>query len=61
MYSFTSFAAALGPWIFGLVGDRYGIDIAMLAMAVVSLFAVPPLMFLPAFRARKMGRFSGEI
>ena len=50
MYSFTSFAAALGPWVFGLVGDRYGIDVAMLAMAVVSLLAVPPLVFLPSFR-----------
>jgi len=49
MYSFTSFAAALGPWIFGHVGDRYGINVAMLAMAFVSLLAVPPLLFLPAF------------
>lgn len=49
MYASTSFAAALGPWLFGLVGDRYGIDVAMLAMAIVSLMAVPPLLFLPAF------------
>ena len=49
MYSFTSFAAALGPWLFGQIGDHYGINIAMLAMAVVALLAVPPLAFLPAF------------
>ena len=53
MYASTSFAAALGPWIFGLVGDRYGIDIAILAMAVVALLAVPPLAFLPAFGERE--------
>ncbi len=49
MYSSTSFAAALGPWLFGLVGDWYGINNAMLAMAAVALLAVPPLAFLPAF------------
>ncbi len=49
MYSFTSFSAALGPWMFGQIGDHYGIDTAMLAMAVVALLAVPPLAFLPAF------------
>lgn len=47
MYSFTSFAAALGPWLFGLVGDRYGLDVAMLAMAIVALLAVLPIAFLP--------------
>ena len=53
MYSSTSFAAALGPWIFGIVGDRYGIDVALWAMAVVALLAVPPLAFLPAFGGRE--------
>ncbi|MGI9490437.1 MAG: MFS transporter [Geminicoccaceae bacterium] len=53
MYSSTSFAAALGPWIFGLVGDQYGINVAILAMAVVALLAVPPLTFLPAFAERE--------
>ncbi len=51
MYSSTSFAAALGPWFFGLVADQYGINHAMLAMAFVALLAVPPLVFLPAFEA----------
>ncbi len=50
MYSFTSFAAALGPWLFGQIGDHHGINNAMLAMAVVALLAVPPLAFLPAFK-----------
>lgn len=52
MYASTSFAAALGPWVFGLVGDQHGINVAMLAMAIVALLAVPPLLFLPAFRGR---------
>ncbi len=53
MYSSTSFAAAFGPWFFGLVGDQYGIDVAISAMAIVALLAVPPLAFLPAFQGRE--------
>ncbi|MGI9419988.1 MAG: MFS transporter [Geminicoccaceae bacterium] len=53
MYSSTSFAAAFGPWMFGLIGDRFGISVAMLAMAVVAVLAVPPLAFLPAFKEVK--------
>jgi MFS family permease len=53
MYSSTSFAAALGPWLFGLVGDRFGISGAMLAMALVAVLAVPPLAFLPVFKVTK--------
>ncbi|MGH1479813.1 MAG: MFS transporter [Geminicoccales bacterium] len=56
MYSSTSFAAALGPWLFGLIGDQYGINVAVQAMAVVALLAVPPIAFLPAFR--EVGRRS---
>ncbi|MEZ5931180.1 MAG: MFS transporter [Alphaproteobacteria bacterium] len=48
MYSLTSFAAAIGPWLFGLVGDRFGIETAMLVMAAAALLAVPPIALFPA-------------
>ncbi|MGH6926224.1 MAG: MFS transporter [Propylenella sp.] len=46
MYGSTSFASALGPYAFGLVGDRFGIGNAIIAMAVVALLAVVPVFFL---------------
>jgi len=48
MYSSTSIAAAFGPWLFGIFGDRFGLSEAVLAMALVALLSVPPLFFLPA-------------
>lgn len=45
MYSFTSFAAAIGPFALGLVADQFGINIAFYAMAILSLVSVIPMMF----------------
>lgn len=46
LYGSTSLAAALGPYLFGLVGDRFGIGNAMIAMAIIALVAVVPITFL---------------
>ncbi len=48
VYASVAFAAALGPYLFGLVGDRFGIGDAMIAMAVIALVAVVPVSLLPA-------------
>ncbi|MEM7427116.1 MAG: MFS transporter [Pseudomonadota bacterium] len=44
IYTVSSLSAIAGPTIFGVLGDRFGLDAAMLAMALVSLLAIPPLM-----------------
>ena len=46
MYGSTSIAAAGGSFAFGLVGDNYGINAAMLAMAIVALLAILPIILL---------------
>lgn len=48
LYSSSSFSSAAGPLAFGLIADGFGIEIAIFAMAVVALAAVPPIAFLPA-------------
>jgi MFS family permease len=48
MYGATSFASALGPFLFGLVADRHGIGAAVALMAGLVLVSVPPVYLLPA-------------
>lgn len=45
MYSLTSFAAAVGPFTFGLIADQFGINYAFYAMAILSLVSVIPMVF----------------
>jgi MFS family permease len=51
MYGSTSFASALGPYAFGLLGDQFGIGSAMMAMAIIALLAIVPLFLLSATKA----------
>ena len=44
IYSISSLSGLLGPVFFGLLGDYFGIEPTMLAMALVSLLAIPPCM-----------------
>lgn len=46
IYSVSSLSAIAGPVIFGFISDHSGLPTAMLAMAVVSLLAIPPIMLL---------------
>ncbi|MBX2870398.1 MAG: MFS transporter, partial [Acidiferrobacterales bacterium] len=46
MYGSTGFAAAAGPWLFGMVGDWLGIRFSLLAIALVSLLAIPAMLLL---------------
>ncbi len=48
LYSSASFSSVAGPLAFGVVGDAYGIETAMAAMAVVALLAAPPIAFIHA-------------
>jgi MFS-type transporter involved in bile tolerance (Atg22 family) len=41
IYTVASAASIAGPIAFGVVGDRFGLEAAMLAMAVVVLLPVP--------------------
>ena len=43
LYSSTSIAAAVGPWLVGLAADSYSIYLAFELMAVVSVLALIPL------------------
>ncbi|MEM9107801.1 MAG: MFS transporter, partial [Pseudomonadota bacterium] len=43
MYGASSLSAAAGPFAFGVIADGAGIETAILAMAVMSLTAIPPL------------------
>jgi MFS transporter, FSR family, fosmidomycin resistance protein len=52
LYSSSSFSSVAGPLIFGLIADAFGIQMAMYAMAIVALLAVPPLTLLPTQRAQ---------
>lgn len=46
MYSFTSFAAAAGPFTLGIVADQFGISAAFYTMAILSLVSVIPMVLL---------------
>ena len=46
IYSLTGLSAIAGPVGFGLIGDYFGLDITMLAMAAVSLLAIVPCIWL---------------
>jgi predicted MFS family arabinose efflux permease len=54
LYSSASFSSVAGPLVFGMIADAYDIQTAMVAMAIVSLLAVPPIMFLAATPAPKI-------
>ena len=42
----SSSLSVIGPVGFGLLGDAYGIEAAMLAMAAAALLAIPPCLYL---------------
>ncbi|MCB9929700.1 MAG: MFS transporter [Alphaproteobacteria bacterium] len=46
IYASSSFSSVAGPLGFGLIGDRFGIETAMLAMAGVAVLAIPPCVYL---------------
>lgn len=46
VYSTTSLAGVAGPFVFGLIGDQYSIETAMLVMAFVAIAAILPCWFL---------------
>jgi len=48
IYSLTGLSAIAGPVGFGLIGDHFGLDATMLAMAGVSLLAIVPCNWLQA-------------
>lgn len=54
LYSSSSLSSLAGPLVFGLVADAHGIEVAIYAMAVVALLAVPPIAFLTTFKAPKL-------
>jgi MFS family permease len=46
IYAAGSFASVAGPLSFGLIGDRYGIETAMVVMAAIAVLAIPPCLYL---------------
>ena len=50
LYSSSSLSSVAGPLVFGFVADVYGIEIAIYAMAVVAVLAVPPIVLLSTSR-----------
>lgn len=44
IYGLTSFAAVAGPVLLGLLGDAYGIETTIAALALVALFSMTPLL-----------------
>lgn len=46
IYTVSSLSAIVGPTVFGLLSDHSGLSMAMFAMAIVSLLAVPPSLLL---------------
>lgn len=46
IYAASSFSSVAGPVGFGLVGDRHGVETALLAMAAFALLAILPCLFL---------------
>ncbi|MCP5082131.1 MAG: MFS transporter [Alphaproteobacteria bacterium] len=54
IYTVSSLSAIVGPTVFGVLSDYSGLGTAMLAMAAVSLLAIPPSLLLKA-RSEQMG------
>ncbi|NNF78677.1 MAG: MFS transporter, partial [Rhizobiales bacterium] len=54
IYTVSSLSAIAGPTVFGLLSDYSGLGTAMLAMAAVSLLAIPPSLLLKA-RSEQLG------
>ena len=52
LYSLAGLSAIVGPVIFGFISDYSGLNTAMMAMAFISLLAIPPLMFFKPTLAR---------
>lgn len=46
VYGGSGLSSVVGPLGCGLLGDAYGIDVAMLAMAAAALLAIPPCLYL---------------
>ena len=46
IYSVSGLSAIAGPIVFGLLSDHSGLDAALLAMAFISLLAIPPSLLL---------------
>ena len=46
IYSVSSLSGLLGPIFFGVLGDNFGIETAMFAMALISMLAIPPIILL---------------
>ncbi len=47
LYSSASFSSVAGPLAFGLIADRFGIEVSIAVMAIVALLAAPPIALLP--------------
>jgi FSR family fosmidomycin resistance protein-like MFS transporter len=54
IYTVANVAGVLGPVLFGLVGDRFGITVSMLAMTLVAVFLIPMSLLLRPALARAM-------
>ncbi len=52
IYASSSFASVAAPIGFGLIGDHYGIETAMAAMAVATMLSIAPLPLLRPQHAR---------
>ena len=48
LYSSASFSSVAGPLAFGLIGDDFGIEISVYAMAIVAILSAPPIALLHA-------------
>jgi MFS transporter, FSR family, fosmidomycin resistance protein len=46
IYSVSSLSGLMGPIFFGVLGDNFGIETAMFAMALISMLAIPPIILL---------------
>ena len=46
LYSFGTFASAVGPLAVGTIADRFGIETAIYSVAFITLLAVPPIIAL---------------
>lgn len=53
LYASGAFAAAGGPFFFGLIADGYGIEAAFHFMAGAALLAAPPIFLLPSRQPEK--------
>ncbi len=55
----SSSVSVVGPVGFGFLGDHYGIETAMLAMAAIALLAIPPCLYLRTQRAETAAEAGG--